>query len=216
MSDTEPIEAPPRGGQAPNRLLLIAAGVVGVLLVVFLLLKALSGGGGGGSSTATTVPLTGAPSATSSTTTSTTAPTETFEVFNNKNPFVPLRGEATAPAAGATGGATGGGTTATTAAGASGAAAGAASGTASGGGTAAGGGGTAPRRSQRVSLVDVFQEGGRTMANVKVNDTVYKVAAGDSFAGSYKVVSLTQSTGCGRFLFGDEPFQLCKGEEVLK
>ena len=138
-------------------------------------------------------------------------------MFNNKNPFVPLRGEATAPAAGATatGGATGGGTTATTAAGASGAAAGTASGTASGGGTAAGGS-TAPRRSQRVSLVDVFQEGGRTMANVKVNDTVYKVAAGDSFAGSYKVVSLTQSTGCGRFLFGDEPFQLCKGEEVLK
>src|SRR5204863_182854 len=85
--------------------------------------------------------------------------------------------------------AAGGGRTPPTAAGASGAAAGAASGTASGGGTAAGGS-PAPRRSQRVSLLDVFQEGGRTLANVKVNDTVYKLGAGDPFGGSYKVVSL--------------------------
>ena len=54
------------------------------------------------------------------------------------------------------------------------------------------------------------------MANVRVNDTVHKVSAGQAFATNFKVVSLSQSDRCGRFLFGDESFRLCKGEEVLK
>jgi hypothetical protein len=53
-------------------------------------------------------------------------------------------------------------------------------------------------------------------ANVKVNDTVYKVQAGQAFATSYKAVSLSVSTGCGTFLFGDDQFRLCKGEQVVK
>ena len=41
-----------------------------------------------------------------------------------------------------------------------------------------------------------------------------EVCPGEQFAGSYKVVSLEGT--CGSFLFGDERFRLCKGEEVLK
>jgi hypothetical protein len=37
---------------------------------------------------------------------------------------------------------------------------------------------------------------------------------GDTFATSYKVVSLNEP--CGQFLFGDSPFQLCEGEETIK
>jgi hypothetical protein len=54
------------------------------------------------------------------------------------------------------------------------------------------------------------------MANVRVDSTAYKVGEGDQFATSYKVVSLSESEGCGQFLFGDEPFRLCQGEEVIK
>ena len=39
---------------------------------------------------------------------------------------------------------------------------------------------------------------------------------GDSFATSYKVVSLSQADKCGSFLYGDDAFQLCVGEELLK
>jgi hypothetical protein len=64
-------------------------------------------------------------------------------------------------------------------------------------------------------LLDVYQADGATVADVRVNSTVYsKLAPGEEFAGSYKVVSLDGT--CGSFLFGDERFRLCKGEEVLK
>ncbi|HSH59582.1 MAG TPA: hypothetical protein VK988_08075, partial [Acidimicrobiales bacterium] len=72
------------------------------------------------------------------------------------------------------------------------------------------------RRGARVALQDVFAEGGRVKANVRVNDTVYKVAAGEVFATNFKVVSLSQGDKCGRFVLGDDPFRLCKGEELLK
>jgi hypothetical protein len=53
------------------------------------------------------------------------------------------------------------------------------------------------------------------VADVRVNDTVYtRLAPGATFATNFKVVSLQGQ--CGTFLFGDERFQLCKGEEVLK
>ena len=81
--------------------------------------------------------------------------------------------------------------------------------------SAAGGAATEPRRSQRVALLNVYQSGGRTVADVRVNDTVFtKLAPGATFASNFKVVSLQGQ--CGTFLFGDERFQLCKGEEVLK
>ncbi|MDQ3570969.1 MAG: hypothetical protein M3396_10215, partial [Actinomycetota bacterium] len=96
-------------------------------------------------------------------------------------------------------------------------------GTTGGGGTGAGrtpggggGAGTEPRRGSRVALQDVFMEGGRVKANVRVNDTVHKVAAGEVFATNFKAVSLSQADRCGRFLFGDDSFRLCRGEEILK
>lgn len=64
--------------------------------------------------------------------------------------------------------------------------------------------------------MDVFVEGGRTVAQVRVNDTVHKVSSGQVFASRFKVVSLSQADRCGRFVFGDDPFRLCKGEQTLK
>jgi hypothetical protein len=158
---------------------------------------------------------------------------ETFQIFEVKNPFQPLVAEGGAPAApGATtpvagGGTSGGGTS---------------GGGTSGGGTSGGGttGTTAPAGSQtpstgpgagtgsggaaepqpqpqgtRVAMLDApFTEGGRRVANVRVGSTVYKVGDGDTFATSFRVVSL--DANCGVFLFGDNRFTLCAGQEILK
>ncbi|MBT8165375.1 MAG: hypothetical protein HKO63_07140 [Acidimicrobiia bacterium] len=51
-------------------------------------------------------------------------------------------------------------------------------------------------------------------AVVRVAGTDYTVGVGETFAGSYQVVTLTD-TG-GTFLFGDSPFALAVGEEILK
>jgi hypothetical protein len=52
------------------------------------------------------------------------------------------------------------------------------------------------------------------MARV-VGSTVWATfTAGQTFATSYKVVSLSGT--CGQFLFGDSPFSLCEGEQVIK
>ncbi|MDQ1445595.1 MAG: hypothetical protein QOI20_2059 [Acidimicrobiaceae bacterium] len=234
---TEPMPAPP--GSAGNRRALgILVAVLGVIIVGFLAFTLL----GSDSSNDTTTPttLSGTPTTVRSPT-ATTAPVaaaETFEVFNTKNPFVPLRGATGSSTSGSTGstgtgttgtGSTGTGTgtgvttsrtgTGTTGTGSTGTGS---TGTGSTGSTGTGstgtgsGGSSEPSRGQRVSLLDVFSEGGKVVANVKVNDTVYKVAAGQVFATSFKAVSLSQADGCGRFLFGDDQFRLCKGEQVVK
>jgi hypothetical protein len=193
----------------PNRRALIVLGAfLAVAMLLFFVVKPLLlGGGGKGNTRALSPPVTRVtPSPTSTTTTtSRPAPEETFEVFGSKNPFQPPNG---APGAGTTPTtAPGGGTPST------------------GGGTAttipstdgggASGSETAPRASQRVALLDIYQLNGATVADVRVNSTVYPhLAPGEQFAGSYKVVSLEGT--CGSFLFGDERFRLCKGEEVLK
>jgi hypothetical protein len=59
-----------------------------------------------------------------------------------------------------------------------------------------------------------FTEAGRVVTNMKVGSTVYKVGIGDTFATSFKVVDLQSS--CGTFLFGDNRFGLCAGQEILK
>ncbi|MBV8984878.1 MAG: hypothetical protein JOZ68_18235 [Acidimicrobiia bacterium] len=200
-----------RFGLAPDRqrLLVIAGGgVVALLIFLLLVLPKLAGGGGGGGSTAQP-PLVRPPrSSTTTTIAPRGGPAESFEVFNTKNPFQPLINptsagggstSATVPA-----GSTGGGTTQTTVAG---------GGVGTGGAT--GGAATAPRRSQQVALLNVYAKGGETVADVRVNDTVYTaVAPGQTFASNFQLVSLQGQ--CGTFLFGDERFQLCKGEEVLK
>jgi hypothetical protein len=147
--------------------------------------------------------------------TSTTGPedVQTFEVFSSKNPFTPLAGDQT----GGTGGTTG--TTTPTGTGTGGTGTGG-TGTGTGGTTATTPGetspGVEPQRAQRVALLDVFTEGGELKANVRVNTTVHKVSVGDEFAERYKVLSLDAASECGRFLFGDDSFRLCRGEQALK
>lgn len=57
---------------------------------------------------------------------------------------------------------------------------------------------------------------GQIVGNVRVNDTVYEVAEGETFATNYEVVSLSPDEGSGQFLFGDNRFVLREGEELLK
>jgi hypothetical protein len=74
-----------------------------------------------------------------------------------------------------------------------------------------------PGQGEPVALLDVFvDDDATTRARVQVGSTVYTVAEGETFATSYQVVSLDDAAGCGEFLFGDSPFSLCVGEQVIK
>lgn len=77
-----------------------------------------------------------------------------------------------------------------------------------------GGGSNTSGQSRRVVLVDIFTEGGERQATVTVDGTEYTVRPGDTFATNYRLLSLTSS--CGTFVFGDERFTLCIGQEVRK
>jgi hypothetical protein len=211
------------GGESRNRRVIILAGAAVVLiLAIFVLPGLLFGGGGGSEDPFATAPTT--PGATPTTASPTESIPETFETFSDKNPFVPL--VATNPGGapettdttlppetvitvpddgsviiiedgdgteGTTDGSTGGGegeTTTTT---------------------------VPPRQPDRVSLLEVYRDQDeRTTASVRVNDITYLVKPGDSFATSYRVLSLDIRTRCGQFLYGDERFALCEGDEVLK
>jgi hypothetical protein len=109
---------------------------------------------------------------------------ETFDGFGGKDPFLPLVGESPPPANGSPGPEPSPGST----------------------------GG--PRGGQRVELIDIFTQGNTRYASVEVDNKAYTVRSGQTFAGSYKVLSLSSS--CGTFAFGDERFTLCIGQEVLK
>jgi hypothetical protein len=66
-----------------------------------------------------------------------------------------------------------------------------------------------------VSLVSIaLLSDGTREAIVRVSGVDYTVAPGDTFAGAYQVVTLTEDSGT--FLFGDSPFTLAVGEEILK
>jgi hypothetical protein len=71
-----------------------------------------------------------------------------------------------------------------------------------------------PSGGTAVAVIDVYDEAGATLAVVQVGSTQYTVAAGQVFATSYKVVSLSGT--CGQFMYGDSPFSLCEGEQVIK
>lgn len=221
--------APHSAPADPRRRLMIMVGV-GAALGVLLFLGGRVFAGGDSvdevdtvAATASSTPSTPTTAAPPTAEASAAAPVETFEVFTTKNPFIALRTTATAAA---TGSATASRTAATatpavgTAAPAAAVPVATSTAPAAPGAsatTASGGQATEPTRSgTRVSLSDVFAEGNRTVANVKVNDTVSKVGAGDTFASNFKVVSLDPAERCGRFLYGDDQFRLCKGEEVLK
>jgi hypothetical protein len=57
-----------------------------------------------------------------------------------------------------------------------------------------------------VVLVDIFSSG--TKAQVEVDGTVYTVSEGDTFASTFKLVSI--SGKCASFLNGDSSFSLCE------
>ena len=143
----------------------------------------------GGEETPETLPTFTPPPRATPTATATPGPTvppETFEVFEGKDPFRPLVIDTTA----------GGG-----------------------GGPAPSPGATPPPSggtdgSQRVTLIDISGSGANRTATVEVNSTEYQVQEGDTFAESYRVKDLTST--CGTFVFGDEQFTLCVGQEVLK
>jgi hypothetical protein len=67
---------------------------------------------------------------------------------------------------------------------------------------------------QRVTLVSISGSGANRVAVVIVDGTEYEVSEGETFAGSYRVKSLRAE--CGTFVFGDEQFTLCEGQEVFK
>jgi hypothetical protein len=74
-----------------------------------------------------------------------------------------------------------------------------------------------PRQPDRVGLLEVYaNQSGTAVASVRVNDTTYQVSRGDRFASSYQVISLDVPSRCGDFLFGDDRFRLCEGDEVRK
>jgi hypothetical protein len=66
----------------------------------------------------------------------------------------------------------------------------------------------------RVLLLEVRTENGSRVAVVEVDGQTYTVGVGDTFATSFKVVSLTDNGGV--FTFGDSAFTLAVGQSILK
>ena len=195
-------------GTGERRRLIVLGSVAGLLVVVLLAKFVLFNGGGGSKTTQSTLSQ---PTSVLDGTTSSTAPSSrstrtpaTFDVFATKNPFEPVI-IVTPPDGGP------GPTSPTT------------PGTPTTGGTGGPGGTTSstsppsnePEPGSSVALLDVFQQqDGTEMAKVQVGSTVFTVGEDDVFATSYRVVSL--DAPCGQFLFGDAPFKLCEGEQVIK
>jgi hypothetical protein len=194
-----------------NRRLTIILVVGGVVIALFAAYSLLSGGGGSDEPTADVPPAataTGQPGGTTTgtaATPSTTAPPAPalpngeFDVFATRNPFEPaieVVSETTPEGTGEpAGGSTGAGSTPPPA-------------------TPPATGSPEPSSGTTVALLDVFDQGGVTMARIQVGSTQYTVAAGQTFAVSYKVVSLSGT--CGQFLYGDSPFSLCENEQITK
>ncbi|MBU1226761.1 MAG: hypothetical protein KJ698_06095 [Actinobacteria bacterium] len=66
----------------------------------------------------------------------------------------------------------------------------------------------------RVVLLEIRQEGGVDKAVMTVDGVTYVVGVGETFAGSFKVVSLAETSGV--FLYGDTAFTLAIGQAILK
>jgi hypothetical protein len=199
-----------------NRRIVVLAGIAAVLVLAVVVLPGVLFGGGDGGDDEFDFPPVASPSTT--TTAPGDAPAETFETFSDTNPFTPLvelgpaPGDVVAPPddtattipldddgftfpedPDATFPPEDEGTTTSTTV------------------------GPPPRQPDRVSLLEVFTEpSGRIVASVRVNDSTHQVAEGDVFATSYRVLDLDIRARCGQFLFGDDRFGLCEGEETLK
>src|SRR3990172_6886123 len=66
----------------------------------------------------------------------------------------------------------------------------------------------------RVKLLEVRNETSGRVAVVEVDGVAYTVKVGDTFATSFKVVSLTLNGGV--FTYGDSAFTLAVGQSILK
>jgi len=66
----------------------------------------------------------------------------------------------------------------------------------------------------RVVLLEIREEGGLDKAVVTVDGVTHVVGVGEEFADSFKVVSLSDSSGV--FLYGDSAFTLSVGQAILK
>jgi hypothetical protein len=169
-----------------QRALAIVLSIIVVLAVVLLL---LSGGGGGEIPPVTSNPVINpSPSASGIPTT----PPETGQAFEGKDPFQPLvvavaPGPSGSPAPTPTG---------------------------SIGGVGGGSGGSGSTSAMTVTLLDIRKQSGKLVATVEVDGKDYNASAGQTFATNFRVISLSAS--CGTFVFGDERFSLCIGQEVRK
>jgi hypothetical protein len=123
------------------------------------------------------------------------APVESFEVFAPKDPFKPL-------------------VTASTGGSPTGESSGTSESTSTGSGTSGSTSSASETGGHTVSLVQIFTEGGEQKAQVRVDGTSYTVSEGETFAGSFQLVSIEET--CASVLFGDDQFTLCEGEEILK
>jgi hypothetical protein len=65
-----------------------------------------------------------------------------------------------------------------------------------------------------ITLQEIRDVAGIIRATVIVNGISYDVGVGETFAGSYKVISLTATKGV--FMFGDSAFELTVGQQILK
>jgi hypothetical protein len=192
-------------GNGERRRLIVLGSILGFLVLAGIAkFTIFNGGGGSKTSTLTTISVSGfAPNETTTTKPSSrsTGSPATFDVFATKNPFEPViivtpttgnTGPTTPTSPGTTGSTVPGGSTTTTTIPSN-----------------------EPAPGTSVALLDVFQSpDGTPRAKVQVGSTVYTVGEGAVFATSYRVVSL--NAPCGQFLFGDAPFKLCEGEEVIK
>lgn len=74
---------------------------------------------------------------------------------------------------------------------------------------------SAPEGRQRIGLQDIFVEGSARLARMHVGPVTFpNLHEGETFAGSFLVVSL--SDRCGDFEAEGQPFSLCEGEETFK
>ncbi len=80
------------------------------------------------------------------------------------------------------------------------------------GGTGSGGGFNPAGNT--ITLQEIRDVTGVMRATVIVNGVSYDVGVGETFAGSYKVISLSETKGV--FTFGDNAFELTVGQQILK
>lgn len=160
--------------------------ILAVIVLFAIVFLLLSGGGGPEPFITGGPPVRTSPSASASA----TAPPETGQAFEGKDPFQPL----VVPAPSPTG--TGSPTPTPT------------------GSETGVTGGNNTTSAATVTLLDIRKQDGVLKATVDVDGKQYTVAEGDTFAGNFRVISLSSS--CGTFVFGDERFSLCVGQEVRK